>query len=150
MAQFHLERVLPYAATDLWAMVSDVTKYPDFIPWITALRAYNMTTPAEGVHVFDADVSVGYKMLSERFSTRVTRRAADLSLHMGLLRGPLRKLNGHWHFTEVAGGTRVDFDMDMDFKNPILNAMLKANLNIAVNRLMGTFEARAKQLYGKV
>jgi coenzyme Q-binding protein COQ10 len=148
VAQFHLERVLPYAASDLWDMVSDVTKYPDFIPWITALRAYNATTPSEGVHVFDADVSVGYKMLSERFSTRVTRRADDLSLHMGLLRGPLRKLNGRWHFTEVAGGTRVDFDMDMDFRNPILNAMLKANLNIAVNRLMSVFEARAKQLYG--
>ncbi|MFT3998347.1 MAG: type II toxin-antitoxin system RatA family toxin, partial [Asticcacaulis sp.] len=146
MAQFHLERVLPYAAADLWAMVSDVKRYPEFIPWITALRAYNQTMPAEGVYVFDADVSVGYKMLSERFSTRVTRRADDFSLHMGLLRGPLKKLNGHWHFTETPAGTKVAFDMDMDFKNPILNAMLKANLNIAVSKLMSVFEARAKQL----
>ncbi|MDC7681817.1 SRPBCC family protein [Asticcacaulis sp. BYS171W] len=149
MAQFHLERVLPYAAEDLWAMVSDVQAYPSFIPWITALRAYNRTTPATGVEVFDADVSVGFKMLSERFSTRVTRKADDLSLHMGLLRGPLKRLNGEWKFTEVAGGTRVDFNMDMDFKNPLLNAVLKANLNIAISKLMSVFEARAKQLYGK-
>ncbi|ESQ78107.1 type II toxin-antitoxin system RatA family toxin [Asticcacaulis sp. YBE204] len=149
MATFHLERVLPYAAADLWDMVSDVQKYPEFIPWITALRAYNMTAPADGVKVFDADVSVGYKMFSERFSTRVTSRADDLSLHMGLLRGPLKRLNGQWKFSDVAGGTRVDFNMDMDFRNPLLNAVLKANLNIAVSKLMSVFEARAKQLYGK-
>ncbi|MFT4090733.1 MAG: type II toxin-antitoxin system RatA family toxin [Asticcacaulis sp.] len=149
MARFHLDRVLPYRAEDLWHMVGDVQKYPEFIPWITALRTYNPTTPAEGVTSFDADVSVGFKMLSERFSTRVTKHVAGHTIHMGLLRGPLKKLDGLWRFTSVERGTRIDFDMDMDFRNPLLNAMLKANFNLAVSKLMGVFEQRAHQLYAR-
>jgi len=148
MTKFHLDRVLPYAAVDLWQMVSDVQKYPDFVPWITSLRTYNQTSPSEGEHVFDADVGIGFRMLSERFSTRVTRRSSDLSLHMGLLKGPLKRLNGQWKFTSLHNGTRIDFDMDMDFKNPILNAMLKANLHLAVSKIMSVFENRARELYG--
>lgn len=148
MARFHLDRVLPYRAEDLWRMVGDVQRYPEFIPWITSLRTYNATTPAEGVRAFDADVAVGFKMLSERFSTRVTKHETGHTIHMGLLRGPLKRLDGLWRFTTVESGTRIDFDMDMDFKNPLLNAMLRANFNLAVSKLMGVFEHRAHQLYG--
>jgi len=150
MARFHLDRVLPYRAEDLWRMVGDVQRYPEFIPWITSLRTYNPQASDEGASVFDADVSVGFKMLSERFSTRVTRQESGHTIHMGLLRGPLKRLDGLWRFTATERGTRIDFDMDMDFKNPLLNAMLKANFNLAVSKLMSVFEHRAHQLYGHV
>ncbi len=143
MTKFHLDRVLPYDATQLWTLVGDVERYPDFIPWITRLHAYNVQATPEGMSRLDADVAVGFKMLSEKFSTRVTRTAADRSVDMTDLKGPFRKMVGRWVFTPVAGGTEISFDMDVEMKNPILDALFRANFNLAVSRLMACFENRA-------
>lgn len=149
MAKFHIERVLPYDAIKLWEMVGDVERYPEFIPWITRLNAYNHAIEGEGGSRFDADVAVGFKVLQERFSTRVIRSGPDRSVAMKLISGPFKAMDGLWTFTPVDNGTRVDFHMDMAFKNPILNALFKANFNLAVNRLIHIFENRARQLYSQ-
>lgn len=148
MAHFRLQRTLPYDADKLWEMVGDVEKYPQFIPWITQLRAYNFDAQGEGKTQFDADVAVGFKMLSERFSTRVTRDAQARTVELDFLKGPFRKLDGHWRFTPVEGGTKIDFDMDLDIRNPILSALFRANFERATSKLMETFEQRAQSLYG--
>lgn len=147
MTRLRLERDLPYAPAQLWEMVGDVERYPDFIPWIKSLRAYNRTVDADIVR-FDADVTVGFKLLSERFSTRVTRAAEALLVDFDLIRGPFRKLQGRWTFTPSPMGTMVAFDMDIDIRNPLLDAVFKANFNLAVSKLLAIFESRARQLYG--
>jgi coenzyme Q-binding protein COQ10 len=147
MTKLRLERDLPYPPAQLWEMVGDVERYPEFIPWIKSLRAYNRAVDQDVVR-FDADVAVGFKMLTERFSTRVTRAAAALLVDFDLIKGPFRKLQGRWTFTPIAGGAKVAFDMDIDIKNPILDAIFKANFNLAVSKLLAIFEARARQLYG--
>ena len=147
MTRLRLERDLPYAPVQLWEMVGDVERYPDFIPWIKSLRAYNRTVDADIVR-FDADVTVGFKLLSERFSTRVTRAAEVLLVNFDLIRGPFRKLQGRWTFTPSPMGTMVAFDMDIDIRNPLLDAVFKANFNLAVSKLLAIFESRARQLYG--
>ena len=148
MTKLRLERDLPYPPAQLWEMVGDVERYPEFIPWIKSLRAYNRAVDLDVVR-FDADVAVGFKMLTERFSTRVTRAAAALLVDFDLIKGPFRRLQGRWTFTPIATGTKVAFDMDIDIKNPILDAIFKANFNLAVSKLLAIFEARAKQLYGR-
>ena len=147
MTKLRLERDLPYAPAQLWEMVGDVERYPEFIPWIKSLRANNRTVDADIVR-FDADVTVGFKLLTERFSTRVTRAAEALLVDFDLIRGPFRKLQGRWTFTPSALGTKVAFDLDIDIRNPILDAVFKANFNLAVSKLMAIFEALARQLYG--
>ena len=150
MTQFRLERVLPYDAAQLYELVSDVERYPDFIQWITKLRAYNREMLPDGVSRFDADVNVGFKMLSEKFSTRVTRHPSNRTVDFALIRGPFRKLAGRWSFVVVEGGTQVAFDMDVEIKNPILDAVFKANFKLAVSKLLAIFEARAASLYPKL
>lgn len=147
MTKLRLERDLPYTPVQLWDMVGDVERYPEFIPWIKSLRAYNRSVDQDIVR-FDADVAVGFKLLTERFSTRVTRAAEALLVDFDLIRGPFRKLQGRWTFTPSATGTKVAFDMDIDIRNPILDAVFKANFNLAVSKLLAIFEARARQLYG--
>jgi coenzyme Q-binding protein COQ10 len=149
MTKLRLERDLNYTPAQLWEMVGDVERYPEFIPWIKSLRAYNRDPADEDVVRFDADVAVGFKLLSERFSTRVTRAKAALLVDFDLIRGPFRKLNGRWTFTPTAAGTRVAFDMDIDIKNRLLDAVFKANFNLAVSKLLAIFEARARTLYPK-
>jgi coenzyme Q-binding protein COQ10 len=148
MARFSLNRVLPYAAHDLWEMVGDASKYPEFVPWISGLRTYNPQIQSESLYTYDADVSVGFKMLSEHFSTRVTRNAADQTVNMDLLKGPFRHLKGRWRFSQTEQGTHIDLDMDVELKNPFLEAMLRTNFDRAVQKLMQVFEQRANDLYG--
>lgn len=150
MTKFHLDRVLPYDATQLWTLVGDVETYPTFIPWITQLRAFNIQASDPARTRLDADVAVGFKMLSEKFSTRVTRTLADRSVDMAYLKGPFKKMIGRWVFTPVAGGTEISFDMDVELKNPILDALFRANFNLAVSRLMSCFENRAAATLPKI
>ncbi len=124
--------------------------YPDFVPWITSMRTWNLRALGEGVETIDAEAGVGFSFLKERFSTRVRRDAATRQIHASLLSGPFKRLANRWQFFEAgAGQTRVEFDIDFQFKSRLLEALLSANFAHAVERLMTCFEDRAKALYGQ-
>ena len=144
----HVSKILPYTPEQLYALVGDVMAYPDFVPWITSMRTWNARTLGEGVEAVDAEAGVGFSFLKERFSTRVRRDAASRQIDVDLLSGPFKRLANRWQFFEDEGGTRVEFDIDFQFKSRLLEALLTANFAHAVDRLMGCFEARAKALYG--
>ena len=124
--------------------------YPDFVPWITAMRTWNARTLPDGVDTVDAEAGVGFSFLKERFSTRVRRDAPARQINVSLLSGPFRKLENQWRFVPAGdGGTNVEFDIDFQFKSRLLEALLKANFAHAVDRLMSCFEDRARSLYGE-
>jgi len=129
--------------------VGDVTAYPDFVPWITSMRIWNARILSEDVETVDAEAGVGFSFLRERFSTRVRRDAAARQIDVSLLSGPFRRLANRWRFVEDGeGGSKVEFDIDFQFKSRLLETLLAANFAHAVERLMGCFEARAQALYG--
>lgn len=144
----HVSRVLPYTPDQLFQLVGDVDAYPDFVPWISAMRTWNKRDMGGGVNVVDAEAAVGFAFLQERFATRVHRDAVNRQIDVNLLSGPFRKLANRWRFLEDPEGTRIEFDIDFQFKSRLLEGLLKANFHHAVERLMGCFEERAKVLYG--
>lgn len=144
----HVSRVLPYRPEQLFALVGDVESYPQFVPWIIALRTWNRREEAPGVDALDAEASVGFSLLKERFATRVRRDANTRHIDVRLLSGPFRRLENHWRFLDDAAGTRVEFDIDFVFKSRLLEALLRTNFHQAVERLMECFEGRASALYG--
>ncbi len=122
--------------------------YPDFVPWITAMRTWNARSLPDGVDTLDAEAGVGFSFLKERFSTRVRRDAPARQINVSLLSGPFRKLENQWRFVPAEdGATSVEFDIDFQFKSRLLDALLKANFVHAVDRLMTCFEDRARALY---
>jgi len=123
--------------------------YPDFVPWITAMRTWNARSLPDGVDTLDAEAAVGFSFLKERFSTRVRRDAPARQINVSLLSGPFRRLENQWRFVPVEGGTNVEFDIDFQFKSRLLDALLTANFAHAVDRLMTCFEDRARMLYGQ-
>ena len=149
MAKVHFDRVLPFEAGKLFEMVGDVGTYPDYIPWITAMRVFNAVPLSNGVTRFDAEAGVGFKFLNERFTTRITRDASKRTIDVILLRGPFKHLNCQWQFLDQPKGCRVVFDIDFAFRNPFLEGFLKANFDKAVAKLMACFEGRAEALYPK-
>ncbi|MFZ0266678.1 type II toxin-antitoxin system RatA family toxin [Caulobacter sp.] len=140
-------RVLPYAPEQLFTLVGDVEAYPQFVPWITAMRTWNGRADAQ-VSSVDAEAQVGFSFLREKFATRVRRDAAALSVDVSLLYGPFKRLSNQWRFSPHEAGTTVEFVIDFAFKSKILDAMLAANLDRAVNTLIGCFEDRARAIYG--
>ena len=121
--------------------------YPEFVPWITSMRTWNARTLGDGVDQLDAEAGVGFSFLKEKFATRVRRDAANHQIDVALLSGPFRKLANRWRFTAEGDQTRVEFDIDFQFKSRLLDAMLAANFHRAVDRLMTCFEERARALY---
>ncbi|MCR5875669.1 type II toxin-antitoxin system RatA family toxin [Phenylobacterium sp. J426] len=150
MLRHHVSKQLPYTPDQLFELVGDVSRYPEFVPWITALRTWNARKLSEGVDSLDAEASVGFAFLKERFATRVRRDALNRQIDVSLLSGPFRKLVNRWRFLDAGHGcTRIEFDIEFQFKSRLLEGLLKANFHHAVEKLMGCFEARAASLYGR-
>jgi coenzyme Q-binding protein COQ10 len=144
----HVTKILPYTPEQLFALVGDVAAYPDFVPWISSMRTWNARRLGEGVEAVDAEAGVGFSFLKERFSTRVRRDDGAKQIDVSLLSGPFRRLANQWRFVPAPGGTRVEFDIDFQFKSRLLEALLATNFAHAVGRLMQCFEDRAAALYG--
>lgn len=137
------QRHLPYTQKQLFELVARVDKYPEFLPWCTATRI----TRQEG-QTFYADLVVQFKVFKERFSSKVTLHPHH-QVDVEYIQGPFRYLNNHWRFLEAEdGGCVIDFYVDFEFRSRILQKMIGLLFNEAVSRMVGAFEARARQLYG--
>lgn len=147
MARHHLTRILPYRPEELFELVGDVRKYPEFVPWITSMRVWNERSVSDGVDSLDAEASVGFSFLRESFATRVVRNANANTVEVSLLRGPFSRLSNRWGFKPHPVGTQLDFDIDFQFRSKLLDLMLQANFDRAVAKLVACFEARANALY---
>ncbi|MBL0947637.1 type II toxin-antitoxin system RatA family toxin [Brevundimonas sp.] len=148
MAVHTLTRILPYEPQQLAALVADVRAYPDFVPWVTSMRVWNEREEAPGVSLLDAEAGVGFAFLKERFSTWVRYDRTAPKVEVGLIRGPFRHLKNRWAFFPHPEGARLEFMIDFAFRSPLLDAMLKANFDRAVESLIRRFEAEAARRYG--
>ena len=140
----HAERrTLPYSPEQLFTLVAEVDRYPEFLPW-----CLNSRIKKRDGSVFHADLIIGYKMIREKFGSRVTLNAPD-HIHVEYLDGPMKYLSNHWRFIpEEGGGCTIDFFVDFEFKNPVLQNLIAVFFNKAVMKMVEAFENRAKDLYG--
>jgi coenzyme Q-binding protein COQ10 len=144
-----LTKVLPYGPDQLFRLVGDVDRYPEFVPWLTTMRTWNAHEIEPGVNCIDAEAGVGFSFLRETFATRVIRDANERHVGVNLLRGPFKALKNDWRFSpDGEGGTRIDFSIEFEFKSRLLDAFLAANMDRAIDKLIACFEARARALYG--
>lgn len=136
------KRLLPYTREQLFDLVASVDKYPEFLPWCLASRI----TRREG-DVFYADLIIGYKMVREKFGSRVTAKRPD-HVHVEYLSGPMKYLSNHWRFNDMGNGmTEIDFYVDFEFRNPVFQKLMGLFFNEAVRRMVAAFEDRANALY---
>jgi coenzyme Q-binding protein COQ10 len=137
------KRAVHYTPKQMFDLVADVERYPQFLPWCISCRIVRRPAP----NVFVADMMIGFKMFRERFTSEVTLHDPD-RIDVVYDRGPFRYLTNHWRFEEDARGMCViDFYIDFEFRSRALQALIGRLFNEAVKRMVIAFERCAAQLY---
>jgi coenzyme Q-binding protein COQ10 len=143
-------RLLPYHPEQLFDLVADIERYPEFLPW--CLAAQIVRRSADGREL-EAELSIGFKMLRESYLSRVyLERPHAITVHY--VRGPFRHLHNSWRFIPAPQAQTnklscwLEFEIDFDFKNRLLAKLMEGLFFEAFKVMVGAFERRARQIYG--
>ena len=140
-------RDLPYTAEQMFAVVADVERYPEFLPWCLSLRV--LTRGREGnADVLTAEMVVGYHGVRERYVSRVRLDKAARTIEAVHIEGPFERLTNRWRFEPKEKGCRIHFYIDFAFRNWLLSAVAGIAFERTVMRMADAFVERAKKLYG--
>ena len=139
----HAERrFLPYSPDKMFALVADIERYPEFLPWCAGARIRQR----QG-QIVVADLRVRFGMLRETFTSRVTLEEPE-RIDAAYLHGPFRHMATHWRFVPAADGTMVGFSIECEFRSAVLRGVAGRFFREAAKRMAGAFEGRAHALYG--
>ncbi len=136
-------KYLPYTPEQVFALVADVARYDEFLPWVVAVRVRS-SSETETV----ADLIVGFNAFKERFTSRVVKQSPD-RICVDYVEGPLKYLHNEWTFDRTTdGGTDLGFSVDFAFKSRLFESLAGAMFDRALRRMTSAFEQRAAALYG--
>ncbi|PZX13864.1 type II toxin-antitoxin system RatA family toxin [Celeribacter halophilus] len=139
---------LPFSADQMYALVADVENYPKFLPWNAAARIRSRTYMGDH-ELMLADLVISFKVFREKFGSRVKLYPEERRIDTEYLDGPFRYMKSWWKFTPAEdGGCDIEFFVDFEFKNAILQGVIGMVFNDAMQRIVRAFERRAQELYG--
>ncbi|MBD3624204.1 MAG: type II toxin-antitoxin system RatA family toxin [Rhodobacteraceae bacterium] len=142
------DREMPYSADQLYALVADIERYPEFLPWCSAARI-RRRRQEDTREIIDAELVISFKVFRERFGSRVTLDPEARRIGVEYLDGPFRYMVNDWQFTPVAPNRcKVHFHVDFEFRSRALQALIGIVFNDAMQRIVRAFERRAADLYG--
>lgn len=140
-------RILPYSPQQLFGLVVDVEKYPEFLPWCRAARIVSRTEDA-----FVGELIISFSHLTERYTSRVTPTPATAenvaTIEVALVSGPFKHLSNHWRFAPHPDGTELSFAVDFAFKSALLDKLIGGVFTRATEKMVAAFTTRAQALYG--
>lgn len=148
MPSFETIRAVPYSPQQMYALIADVERYPEFLPMCEALTVRS-SRERDGVTVLVADMSVGYKAIRETFTSQVVLKPAENAIDTKYLDGPFKHLDNRWRFLPRAdGGCDVSFFIDYAFRSRVLGALMGSVFDRAFRMFAEAFERRADAIYG--
>lgn len=137
------KRVVPHTPEQLYALVLDVQKYPQFLPWCMAARVKSQSESE-----LAADLIIGFNMFRETFTSYVEFDPDKLEIDVRYAEGPFKHLTNNWRFLPHEDGCEIDFYVDFEFNSRLLQSVIETLFTEAVRRMVRAFEARADDLYG--
>jgi coenzyme Q-binding protein COQ10 len=150
MPQFTTTRRVRHSAENMFDLVADVERYPEFVPLCRELKIRKRDDKGEGVEVIVADMTAAYKLISESFRSRVTLDRPNLKILVEYLQGPFSHLANRWTFRPTGeNACEVVFFIDYEFKSRMLGLMMGAMFDAAFRRFAAAFEERADKVYGR-
>src|ERR1700756_3882728 len=147
MPQFTTTRRVRHSAADMFDLVADVERYPEFVPLCRALKLRQRIPEPEGVEVVVADMTVAYKLISETFTSRVTLDRPNLQILVEYLKGPFSRMENRWSFRPLAErACEVEFFISYEFKSRMLAVLMGGMFDLAFRRFASAFEKRADEV----
>ena len=146
MSSASIKKIIPCNKNQLIEMVLDIEKYPEFVPWCLSGKIHSRKESSDLVEI-KADLKVGKSILNETFSSHVSYYKEKDTIIVTNLDGPLKHLKNEWKFKEVNNSTQLEFFIDFELKNPILNGIMKKSFELGLNKIAKAFEERAIKLY---
>ncbi|HXT07775.1 MAG TPA: type II toxin-antitoxin system RatA family toxin [Roseiarcus sp.] len=149
MPSFRSARVARHSPQQMFDLVADTDKYPEFLPFCASMKTRPRGQDAEGNAIVLAEMEIGYKAIRERFVTRNTLDRKALRITVEYVDGPFSRLRNIWQFVAVPEGCRVEFFIDYEFKSRLFAALMGTVFDTIFRTFASAFEARADKIYGK-
>lgn len=136
------KRILPYRAEQIFDLVTDVEKYPEFLPWVLSAKIIKRESDR-----FTADLEIGYKIIRASYRSEVVL-TPHKTIDINYINGPFHYLNNHWNFRQLNEKLmEVDFFIDFEFQSSYLQTLLQSAFGEVVRRMIQAFEKRAASIY---
>ena len=149
MPQFKTRRHVKHSAGDMFDLVADIERYPEFVPLCAGMRVKNRTDKGEGASVIVAVMTVAYKLIHQSFTSRVTLYPAKLTILVEYLDGPFSRMQNRWTFRPTGEtSSEVEFFIDYEFRSRTFAMLAGAVFDTVFRRMAAAFEKRADEVYG--
>jgi coenzyme Q-binding protein COQ10 len=149
MPSFRSTHAVKHSPVQMFDLVADVERYPEFLPLCEGLRVIRRSQSGEGVETLVAVMDVGYKAIRESFTTRVTLDRPRLRVLVEYVDGPFKYLENRWTFRTTPAGSDVDFFISYEFRSLTLSVLMGSVFDKAFRRFVAAFEERANAIYGR-
>ena len=150
MPQFSTRHRVRHAGADMFDLVADVERYPEFVPLCRALKVRTRIPEPEGVEILVADMTIAYKFVHEAFTSRVTLDRPNLQILVEYLEGPFSRLENRWSFHATGEQTcEVEFFISYEFKSRTLGLLMGTMFDAVFRRMATAFERRADVIYAR-
>ncbi len=148
MPSASIKKEIPCSKENLIKMVLDIEKYPEFVPWCLAGKIHNKNDKGDEVEII-ADLTIGKSFFKETYKSFVIYKKSSDSILVTNMDGPLKHLENKWFFRQKGKNSEVDFYVDFELKNKILNMIMIKSFGIGLKKIADAFEKRAIQLFKK-
>ena len=146
MPSASIKKEIPCSKENLIKMVLDIEKYPEFVPWCLDGKIHNKIDKGNIIEII-ADLTLGKSFFNETYKSFVIYNKASDSIHVTNMEGPLKHLENKWFFKQVGNNSEVDFRVDFELKNKVLNVLMSKSFDIGLKKIADTFEKRAIELF---
>tara|TARA_B110000014_G_scaffold244434_1_gene215630 strand:- start:786 stop:1229 length:444 start_codon:yes stop_codon:yes gene_type:complete len=146
MPSASIKKIIPCSKKNLIKMVLDIEKYPEFVPWCLSGKIYSKNDKGNEIEII-ADLKIGKSFFNETYKSFVIYNKSSDSIYVTNMEGPLKHLENKWIFKDKGENSEVNFQVDFELKNKILNIFMSKSFNIGLKKIAFAFEKRAKDLF---
>ena len=146
MSTATIKKIIPCKKNQLIQMVLDIEKYPEFVPWCLSGNVHSRKESSDLIEI-KAELKVGKRIINETYTSLVLFYKEKDKILVTNIDGPLTHLKNEWNFKEINNSTQLEFEIDFELKNNILNTIMKKSFNLGLNKIADAFEKRALELY---
>ena len=146
MPSASIKKKIPCSKKNLIEMVLDIEKYPEFVPWCLDSKIHDKVDKGETIEI-KADLTIGKSFFRDTYKSFVIYNKSEDSIHVTNIDGPLKHLENNWFFRQDGDASEVEFHVDFELKNKILNVLMIKSFNLGLKKIADAFEKRAIQLF---